>query len=275
MTGFIDFHVHPPVPELVDGPLQPFDAELSPMAFEAVADHYRSREGRAVILGLDTETTTRRRPFSTKDVAALVASAPDALIGMGSVDPARGAKAVAAIHEAARLGLVGIALDPVAQGFDPAERSTQHLWDIAAEHDLIVVFRTGETRLGRGHTGGGGLRLANGDPRLVDAVAAGHPDLAVVIAHSGTLWREEALASARHKSNVWLTLVGSPATEVTAMLETQELIDSRRCLFGSGWALGDLDAQLKEWDTVDEELRQLVLHDNAADLLRRGEDLDS
>lgn len=267
MNGFIDAHVHPPVAELVDGPLQPLDAQLTVVAPEAVADQYRERDGRALILGLDTESTTRRRPFSTRDVAALVASAPDVLIGMGSVNPARGAKAVAAIHEVARLGLAGIALDPVAQGFDPAERSMQHLWDIAAEHELIALFRTGETRLGRGQPGGGGLRLRNGDPRLVDAVAADHPDLAVVIAHSGALWREEALAAARHKANVWLTLVGAPAAEVTAMLEAQDLIDSRRCLFGSGWALGDLDAQLKEWAEVDEELRRLVLHDNAANLL--------
>lgn len=267
MTGFIDVHVHPPVVELVDGPLQPLDADLTPMTPEAVVDHYRGRDGMALVLGLDTESTTRRRPFSTRDVAELVAAAPDVLIGMGTVDPSRGAKAVAAIHEVARLGLAGIALDPVAQGFDPAERSMQHLWDIAAGHELIALFRTGETRLGRGQPGGGGLRLRNGDPRLVDAVAADHPELAVVIAHSGSLWREEALASARHKANVWLTLVGAPAQEVTEVTDAQDLVDARRCLFGSGWALGDLDAQLKEWDSVDEELRRLVLYDNAAGLL--------
>jgi uncharacterized protein len=273
LTGFIDFHVHPPVTEFVTGPLQPLHEELSVLSAEDVAEHYRRRDGRAVVLGLDTESTSRRRAFSNRDVAAVVETAPDVLFGMGSVDPAGGAKAVAGIHEARRLGLIGIAFDPVVQGFDPAERSMKQLLDIAADHGLIVLFHTGETSLGRGQPGGGGLRLTNGDPRLVDTVAALHPDLLVVIAHSGALWREEALAIAGHKGNVWLTLVGAPAPEVAAFLEAQDaLVDAGRCLFGSGWALGDLDAQLKEWDTVDEELRRAVLHDNAASLLGLDEE---
>jgi uncharacterized protein len=283
LTAFIDFHVHPPVAEFVDGPLRPFRSDLDAMSIADVVDHYRARDGRAVLLGLDTESTSRRRAFSTTDVALMVESAPDVLIGMGSVDPARGAKAVAGIHEASRFGLAGIALDPVVQGFDPAERSIQHLWDIAADHGLIVLFHTGDTSLGRGQPGGGGLRLGNGDPRLVDAVAARHPDMRIVLAHSGSLWREEALAVAGHKGNVFLTMVGEPAGEVAALLEAQEgMVDPGRCLFGSGWAIGDLDAQLKEWDAVDEDLRRIVLYDNAAALLgleeegdqQRGDSLD-
>jgi hypothetical protein len=176
---------------------------------------------------------------------------------------------VAGIHEASRLGLTGIALDPVVQGFDPSERSIQHLWDIAADHGLVVLIHTGVTGLGRGQRGGGGLRLANGDPRLVDSVAARNPGMQIVMAHTGSLWREEALAIAGHKGNVWLTLVGAPAGDVTALFEAQEgRLDRRRYVFGSGWAFGDLDTQLKEWDVVDEELRRSVLYDNAADLLR-------
>jgi predicted TIM-barrel fold metal-dependent hydrolase len=273
LTAFIDFHVHPPVAEFTDGPLQPFRVDLDVMSIADVADHYRARDGRAVLLGLDTESTTRLPPFSTTDVALMVEAAPDVLFGLGSVDPARGAKAVAGIHEASRFGLAGIALDPVVQGFDPAERSIQHLWDIAADHGLIVLFHTGETRLGRGQPGGGGLRLANGDPRLVDAVAARHPGMRIVLAHSGSLWREEALAVAGHKGNVWLTMVGEPAGNVATLLEAQEgMVHPGGCLFGSGWAFGDLDAQLKEWDAVDEELRRVVLHDNAAALLGLDEE---
>ena len=268
MTHFIDFHVHPPVDEFINGPLAPFEIEIAPMTADAVADHYRERDGRAVILGLDTESTTRHRPFSNKDVAAIVASDPEVFMGLGSVDPALGAKAVAGIHGAARLGLAGLAFDPPAQGFDPSERSMFHMWDAASDHGLIVLFHTGSGSLGRGMPGGAGLRLRHGDPRLVDVVASLYPQMQVVIAHTGTLWRHEALAVSAHKGNVWLTLVGASATDYALLLDTADpLLDTSRILFGSGWAFSDLDEQLKGWDLIDDEVEQQVLHDNATRLL--------
>lgn len=266
MKPFIDFHVHPPVKEFIDGPVAPFDVGLDPLGIDDVAGHYR--EGRAVILGLDTESTTRHRPFSSEDVAAIVAAHPEVFVGFGSVDPARGAKAVAGIHVAARLGLAGLAFDPVAQAFDPSERSTFPLWANASDHGLIVLFHTGVTRLGRGLPGGGGLRLAHGDPRWVDVVASLYPDLRIVLAHNGSLWREEALAIAAHKPNVWLSLIGTSAAEYTMLFDDPvSPLDPNRCLFGSGWALADLDEQLAGWDLVDEDLQRQLLYDNAAELL--------
>ncbi|GMQ86205.1 MAG: 4-hydroxyphenyl-beta-ketoacyl-CoA hydrolase [Acidimicrobiia bacterium] len=268
MKPFIDFHVHPPVEEFIDGPVAPFDVGLDLLGVDEVAEHYRERDGRAVILGLDTESTTRHRPFSSEDVATVVAAHPEVFVGFGSVDPARGAKAVAGIHGAARLGLAGLAFDPVVQAFDPAERSTLTLWANASDHGLIVLFHTGDTRLGRGLPGGGGLRLAHGDPRWVDVVASLYPDLRIVLAHNGALWREEALAVAAHKPNVWLSLIGTSAAEYAVLFDDAlSPLDSNRCLFGSGWALADLDGQLAGWKSIDEHVRQRVLHDNAAELL--------
>ena len=268
MTTFIDCHVHPPVAECVEGPVAPFEVDIGVLTVDEGADHYRERDGRAVILGLDTASTTRHRPFSSEDVAQIVASDPATFVGFGSVDPAKGAKAVAGVHEAARLGLAGLAFDPVAQAFDPAERSTHTLWANASDHGLIVLFHTGISRLGRGLPGGGGLRLAHGDPRGVDVVASLYPDLRVVMAHNGTLWREEALAVGSHKQHVWLRPLGEPSAEYATLLDDPaSMLDADRALFGSGWALGDLDEQLKEWDLADERLRQQVLYDNAAALL--------
>lgn len=268
MTHFIDFHVHPPVVEFVTGPLAPFDIDLPLLEAPDIATHYRDRDGRAVILGLDTESTSRHRPFSNQDVAAMVAAEPDVFIGLGSVDPAQGAKAVAGIHGAARLGLAGLAFDPLAQRFDPSERSMLHLWDNAADHGLIVLFHTGVTRLGRDRPGGGGLRLSHGDPRLVDAVASLYPTMQVIIAHTGSLWREEALAVAAHKQNVWLTLVGAPASDYAPLQEGGDPpLTIERCLFGSDWAFADLDEQLKGWELADDDLRRQVLNDNATGLL--------
>ena len=126
MTDFIDFHVHPPVAEFLTGPIAPYlvpledriDAALEVRTVDDVASYYRDRNGRAVLLGWDTETITRTRPFSGVDVAAMVDAHPDVFYGFGSIDPARGAAAVAGVHSAARLGLGGLAFHQNGQGFD-------------------------------------------------------------------------------------------------------------------------------------------------------------
>jgi uncharacterized protein len=268
LTHFIDFHVHPPVDALVGGPLAAFEIDLPVLDDAAVAAHFESRDGRAVILGLDTESRTRHGAFSNRDVATMVEAYPEVFVGMGSVDPARGAGAVAGIHEAGRLGLAGLAFDPVVQRFDPSERAMRHLWDTASDHGHIVLFRTGVTRLGRDMPGGAGLRLAHGDPRLVDIVASVYPEMQIIVAHFGSLWREEAIAVAAHKQNVWLTLVGAPASTYAELFE-ENTLGPERCLFGSDWAFADLDAQLKGWNEVDDDVGRRVLHDNAVRLLGR------
>lgn len=274
MSEFIDFHVHPPVEQLLNGPIAPYLASLDGLAgtdlemltTDDVAEYYRKRDGQAILLAWDTENVTRHRPFASEDVAAMVASHPDVFYGFGSIDPARGARAVAGVHSAARMGLSGLAFHPVGQGFGPASRQAFPIYEAASEHGMVCLFHTGHSRLGAGQPGGTGLRLSHGDPRAVDEVAATFPDLQIVIAHLGRLWHDEAVAIASHKSNVWLNLVGADGP---AFLDEVDGVDIRRCLFGSDWCFASLDAALEGWRTgaVDDETRQLVLHDNAERLL--------
>jgi len=274
LSEFIDFHVHPPVEPLLAGPIAPYLAnlngragtDLETLTTDEVADYYRRRNGQAVLLGWDTETVTRQRPFSSEDVAVMVTSHPDVFHGFGSIDPARGARAVAGVHSAARLGLAGLAFHPVGQGFDPASRPAYAIYEAAFEHGMICLFHTGFSRLGSGMPGGTGLRLSHGDPRAVDEVAATFPGLQIVVAHLGRLWRDEAIAVASHKSNVWLNLVG---TDGQSFLDDLNGVDADRCLFGSDWCFASLDEALNGWKTgpVDDETRRRILHDNAARLL--------
>ncbi len=277
MTDFIDFHVHPPVKELLTGPIAPYlvplesriDADLETLTIDEVAAYYRERDGQAVLLGWDTETITRRRPFSSTDVAAMVAAHPDVFYGFGSVDPARGAGAVAGVHSAARLGLSGIAFHPIGQGFDPSSRSAFNVYEAAEEHGLICFFHTGYSRLGSGKPGGTGLRLTHGAPAAVDEVAATFPNLQIVVAHLGRLWRDEAVAVAAHKSNVWLNLVGSTPSGCRDDLDALAGLDFDRCLFGSNWCFSSLDDALAAWHagSVDDTIRRRVLYENAERLL--------
>lgn len=274
MSEFIDFHVHPPVNRLLSGPIAPYLAsvadragtDLTPRTTGEIADLYRSRNGKAVLLGWDTEEATRRRPFSSEDVAEMVAEQPDIFYGFGSIDPARGARAVAGVHSIARLGLSGLAFHPVGQGFNPSARSAFSIYEAASEHGLICLFHTGFSRLGSGMPGGTGLQLANGDPRAVDEVAAAFPDLQIVVAHLGRLWRDEALAITSHKSNVWLNLVGMGASAFERDLGIPIV---ERCLFGSDWCFASLDEALAGWGpgSVDDETRTMVMRDNALRLL--------
>jgi predicted TIM-barrel fold metal-dependent hydrolase len=275
---FVDAHVHPPVPAFLNGPVAPYrdqlasflDRPIIEMDPASLAGFYRERAGMAVLLGWDTESATRLRPLGNEDIAGLVASAPDVFVGMGAVDPRKGARAVAEVHAAARLGLKGISLHPIAQGFDPADRANFPVWETAAGHHLVCLFHTGFTRLGAGSAGGAGLRLGRGRPLGVDVIAAEFPELRILIAHTGALWREEVLHIAAHKANVSICLSGQPPQQLDA--EWRDAITSTlatRVVFGSDFPFGSPDRWLDAWAALGlpEDATRRVLRDNAIELL--------
>jgi predicted TIM-barrel fold metal-dependent hydrolase len=278
VTAYIDAHVHPPVAEFLDGPIAPYlgslreqrDEPVAEMAAGNLAEYYRSRNARAVLLGWDSESVTNRRPFSSTDLAAIVSMAPDTFWGLGAVDPSKGAAAVGQVHETARLGLAGVSMYPMAQGRSPSERTTFPVWEAAAGHDLICMFHTGSTVFGANTAGGGGIRLERGRPLHVDAVAAQFPELRIVLAHGGTLWLDEAVAVASHKSNVYLCVGGqSPARLGEEVIEaiTGPLAD--RVIFGSGFPFAGPDEWIAKLERLDlpPDFAVRLMRDNAAQLL--------
>lgn len=278
MTGLVDVHVHPPVAGFLDGPLAPYLEALRSHLGAAVAeetagdlaDRYRRLGGRAVLLGWDTESRTGLRPFSSSDVAGLVATAPDVFVGFGAVDPLKGSGAVADVHQTARLGLRGLSVHPAAQGVTPSDRATFPVWETAEEHGLVCQIHTGFTRLGAGLPGGGGVHLEPARPLHVDAVAAAFPGLTIVLSHAGPLWLEEALAVAVHKANVWMDLSGLdprslPGTVVEVLVGTLQ----DRVMFGSDYPFASPESWLEAWDALGlpAEVTRKVVGDNAVRLL--------
>ncbi len=275
---FIDMHCHPPIPQYLDGPFGPFIPELEKrfgrpvprMSPGELADYYRSLEGRAVILGWDAEATTGMPPFSSTDVAELVATAEDVFIGFGAVDPHR-LDLVAAVDQVHDLGLLGIKFHPSAQRFDPSDLQYRPMFERAAEHGLVCLFHTGYTAFGAGMPGGGGVETRLANPMLLDALAAHVPDLRIVAAHPSWPWQDEAIAAARHKPTIWLELSGwSPKYIPESLLRaaTTELAD--RTLFGSDFPFITPEFWLREWEKleVDTDVTGGILHGNAARLLR-------
>lgn len=278
MTRFIDVHVHPPVAELLEGPFAPylpgieaeFGRSFGVMTVDEIAEHYRSRDGRAVLLAWDAQSATGLRPLTAGQIAEMVAQHPDVLVGFGSVDPNKGAAAVAGVHEAARLGMRGLKFHPPAQRFSPSDRLAYPVWDVAASLGLPVLIHSGYTAMGVGMLGGGGVELRYGDPMLVDRVAADFPRLRIILAHPSWPWQDQALAVARHKQNVYLELSGwSPATFSEPLLRAMRGPLEDRVLFGSDFPFLTPDKWITDFEKLEipEETARKVLHDNAAELL--------
>ena len=278
MTRFVDFHVHPPLQEFLDGAFGPyieglraeFDADISAMTIDEIADHYRSLDGVAVLLAWDAERATGRPAFTSARVAELVAEHPDVFVGFGSVDPVNGAAAVAGLHEAARLGLKGLKFHPPAQRFSPADRRWYPVWEAAASFGLPVLIHTGYTALGAGLPGGGGIELAYGDPTLVERVAVDFPSLKVVLAHPSWPWQEQAIAIARHKANVYLELSGwSPSRFPESLIEAIKGPLVERTLFGTDFPFLTPERWMKSFERLgfSDEATDRILRANAVELL--------
>lgn len=278
MTSFIDAHVHPPVAAFLEGTLVPYKADLErylgdvlePQTPQQIADFYRSRDAKAVLLGWSGSSGVRTRPFGNKDIAEIVAIAPDVFWGLGSVDPREGASAVAGVHQAARLGLSGLAFHPAAQQLAPSDRDLRPIWETAREHRLTCLIHTGISRLGAGTPGGSGIGLGVARPLHVDWVAATYPELKILLAHTGPLWADEAIAIAVHKTNVHLCLAGmSPKVFSPELLDLIRGPLQQRAHFGSDYPFGSPDSWLAEWESLglSDDVSRAVLVENTLALL--------
>src|ERR1700693_4737515 len=101
----IDFHVHLPTPDWLDGSMAGyvaaaeayFRAPVQRASLAELAGRYRGPDGRAVRLAWDAETPTGRPRVPNETVAAACRDFPDIFTGLGSVDPHKGDAAVAAV----------------------------------------------------------------------------------------------------------------------------------------------------------------------------------
>ena len=82
------------------------------------------------------------------------------------------------------------------------------LYEVIAEHGLPALFHTGQTGVGAGTPGGGGIRLKYSNPMYIDDVAVDFPDMPIILAHPSFPWQDEALSVATHKPQVYIDLSG-------------------------------------------------------------------
>jgi uncharacterized protein len=269
----VSAHGHPSLPEtLMTGSARYFKVEgdRAPTIPE-IAAHYRERRMAAVVFTVDAETATGHPPVPSEEVAEACAEHADVLIPFASVDPWHGAAAVRQARALAeRYPVRGFKFHPSLQAFHPNDRMAYPLYEALQELGLVALFHSGQTGIGAGVRGGGGIRLKYANPLALDDVAADFPDLKIVIAHPSFPWQDEALAVATHKPLVHIDLSGwSPKYFPPQLVRYANTLLREKVLFGTDFPLITPDRWLADFEKLEikPEVRPLILKDNAVRLL--------
>jgi uncharacterized protein len=276
----IDVHTHAEMsadghaslsPELEAAKAAYFGASDAHPTIPQIAEYYRQRRIAAVVFTVDAETATGHPPISNEEVAASCAEHADILIPFASVDPWKGR---AAVRQARRLveehGVRGFKFHPSMQAFSPSDRMAYPVYEAIEELGVPALFHTGQTGIGAGVPGGGGVRLKYSNPLELDDVAVDFPALQIILAHPSFPWQDEALAVATHKPNVYIDLSGwAPKYFPPQLIRYANTLLKHKVLFGSDYPVITPDRWLADFEAIDikPEVRPLILKDNAASLL--------
>src|SRR5690606_8205383 len=126
-------------------------------------DYYAERGMMAVLFDVDAETTSGQR-MSNDEIAEAVGRSSGRLIGFASVDPWKGRAAIRELERCRELGLRGLKVQPITQGFWLNDVQFRPIWDACQELEMPVIVHTGTTGIGAGSPGGRGLHLKYGQP---------------------------------------------------------------------------------------------------------------
>ena len=238
-----------------------------------MAAYYRERKMGFVVFTVDHERGMGlRNNISNEEVAELAAENSDVAIPFASIDPARGKMGV---REARRLikdfGVKGFKFHPTVQAFFPNDHDAYPLYEVIAEARLPALFHTGQTGIGAGMPGGGGLRLKYSNPIYLDDVAADFPDMPIIMAHPSVPWQDEALSVATHKPNVYIDLSGwSPKYFPPQLVQYANTLLKHKVLFGTDNPVISPDRWLEDFEKlpIKPEVRPLIMKENAVKLLK-------
>lgn len=174
-------------------------------------------------------------------VAEHVSRDPSRLIGFLSVDPTVPGWFTELRAGHLDLGLRGIKLMPMYAGFSPDDRTLEPLWSYAAEHRLPVLLHTGTTFIDK-------APLEHTLPRRLDAVAARHPEVRIVMAHLGHPYEGEAIVVARKHPNVYCDISAlhyRPLQLYNSLSLVQQYGVWSKILFGTDYPFTTVNATLE------------------------------
>jgi predicted TIM-barrel fold metal-dependent hydrolase len=277
MPQAIDMHVHaPPPPGAEDRSRSEqmttyFRSEQTSADPEAFYQYYKDRDQLAVIFTVDARADGEG-PSPNDWIAELARRHPDQFIGFGTVNPNAGA---AAVREARRcveeLGLRGFKFHPITQRFEANDSQYYPLWQTIAELGVPALFHTGQTGVGAGLPGQGGVKNKYGRPYpYFDDLAADFPNLTVIMAHPSFPWVEEQLSVANVKRNVYIDLSGwSPKYFSPLLVQYCNSLLQDKAMYGSDYPVITPDRWLRDFAEAPfrDEVRPKILLENAKRLL--------
>jgi predicted TIM-barrel fold metal-dependent hydrolase len=176
---------------------------------------------------------------------------PEKFIGIGTVDPARGPRAV---HEARRCledyGFRGINMQPCVSRVPATDPKSYLIYSVALEYGATVTLHTGVNFFRS-------APISLGRPADICRVACDLPDLRIVACHGGWPWTAEMAAVAWKHPNVYVEFgavapkyVTRPGTgwEVLWGLAHNQL--GKQTMFGTDWPLLGYDRALREFEVA-------------------------
>jgi uncharacterized protein len=236
-----------------------------------MAQMYRKLKMAFVVFMVDGQKGASRK-ITNEEIAELAHKEGDVAIPFASINPHRGKEGV---DQARRLikdyRVKGFKFHPSVQDFFPDDRIAYPLYEVIAEAKLPALFHSGQTGVGAGTRGGGGIRLKYSNPLHLDDVAADFPDMPIIIAHPSFPWQEEALSVATHKPQVYIDLSGwSPKYFPPILVQYANTLLKDRILFGSDYPVISPERWIEEFEklNIKPEVRPLIMKHNAAKLLK-------
>jgi predicted TIM-barrel fold metal-dependent hydrolase len=224
----VDLHTHAPLgwllPDYHEG-VRPGARVKLDFTFE---DHWETlspASDRMVVLDI-----ARGGENQNDAIAAYAEAHPGRVVGFMSVDPMH----PGALEEMARaheLGLRGLKLAPIYQGFHPLDGRAFGVFAKAAELRLPILIHQGTTfpRLAP-------LKVAN--PLLLEDVVLAFPQLPIVIAHMGHPWMAETIVLIRKHPNLYADISAlhyRPWQFYNGLILALEYGVQDKLLFGSDW----------------------------------------
>jgi predicted TIM-barrel fold metal-dependent hydrolase len=184
---------------------------------------------RAFVLALDGRRGIGHY-WSNEAVAWLVGQDPGRLVGFASVDPSEKDAPDRLERAVNDLGMRGLKLAPVYQGFRPDDEAVFPVYERASRLHLPVIIHQGTSFFGRD------APMEEILPRKLDRVAREFPELKIVIAHLGYPWGGEVVALLRKHENVYAdcsALAWRPSYLFRTLIDALEYSALDRVLFGS------------------------------------------
>jgi predicted TIM-barrel fold metal-dependent hydrolase len=239
---------------------------------EQTAAYYRERKIACAIWGVDPLSTNGFRGGGVTNDEMIEAASQhnDIMIPFVMVDPWRGKSGAQDAERLIKAGARGFKFHPLTQNFYPNERRFYQLYEVIAAAKIPALFHTGQTAVGQGARGGGGVHLKYGNPMFLDDVAVDFPDMPIIMAHPSFPWQDEALSVALHKQQVYIDLSGwSPKYFPPQLVQYANTLLKNKVLFGSDHPMITTDRWLADVEQAGlrDDVMPLILKENAARLL--------